>query len=225
MSEIREISEVLRKIDEDIAQEASMFAEEARLRPGVPLQFADSRLESETAADADAPEALRENARIKATGPGMAMRESGKLPYHLIPPEFSMVLAAVLQNGTEKYAARNYEKGLPLEDLLRGMEAHLLAIKAGEIYDRESDLPHAAHLAWAALTFSMQMLRSPELSELWKAAVLKTRSGALSAVGEQLREQYALGAESAPTATAMDWNTINAVFRAVLTENKLHKAD
>jgi Domain of unknown function (DUF5664) len=109
-------------------------------------------------------------------GPGTAVREqAGKLPYHLIPPEFNVFMALVLQYGANKYAARNFEKGLPMEDLLRGAEAHLTKLKMGELLDGESGLPHAVHAAWNLLTFAMQGARAPTTAAEFAADTIKRR--------------------------------------------------
>lgn len=108
-------------------------------------------------------EIMQELSKIKPTAPGKALRASAdKLAYHLIPPEFDEILAAVCHYGAQKYTPRNFELGLPPDDLIRGSMSHLNFMRRGEWLDRESLLPHAAHAAWNMLVFAMQHARGLE---------------------------------------------------------------
>lgn len=73
----------------------------------------------------------------------------GKPRLSLIPAEAQIQEAKVWTHGAEKYGESNWEKlwgdktvSVCLDSALR----HLLAIQAGELYDEESGLPHAAHV-------------------------------------------------------------------------------
>jgi hypothetical protein len=168
----------------------------------IPSILAADRPRQERQENSAAGSATGEVSKHPATGKNMARREGGKLPYHLIPPEFPLLLALVLDYGVDKYAPRNYEKGLPFDDLLRGAESHLNALKAGVTHDNESGLPHAAHAAWALLAVGMQMLREPKLEGLYRTSVERRRCGGLLSVAEQLMEeskQFGVLAEGVPT--------------------------
>jgi len=60
-------------------------------------------------------------------------------------------LAKVFTKGAEKYAERNWEKGMSWQSVLASLERHKEAFKKGEDYDKETGLLHMAHVAWNAL--------------------------------------------------------------------------
>lgn len=72
---------------------------------------------------------------------------SGKLRYDLIHPWAHEQLAKVLTLGANKYAERNWEKGMSWSNVIASLKRHLAAIESGEDYDIESGLLHAAHVA------------------------------------------------------------------------------
>jgi hypothetical protein len=72
---------------------------------------------------------------------------AGKLPMHLVPTSLVRNVAAVLGKGAEKYAPRNWEKGMELSIPYACAMRHLLAWMDGEDNDPESGLPHLAHVA------------------------------------------------------------------------------
>lgn len=72
---------------------------------------------------------------------------AGKLPMHLVPTSLVRSVAAVLGKGAEKYAPRNWEKGMELSIPYACAMRHLLAWMDGEDNDPESGLPHLAHVA------------------------------------------------------------------------------
>jgi hypothetical protein len=95
---------------------------------------------------------------------GALRYNAGKLRYDLIPPSWTRALARVLGKGAEKYSARNWEKGLPLMQVLASAERHLNAYKTGEDNDRETGEPHLAHAAWnllAALETHRRVYETP----------------------------------------------------------------
>ena len=56
-------------------------------------------------------------------------------------------MVRVLTAGSIKYAARNWERGMPWSSVIASLKRHLAAIEAGEDYDPETGELHAAHLA------------------------------------------------------------------------------
>lgn len=102
--------------------------------------YADQR-----AAQQDKPTAMRFNA--------------GKLRYDLLPPDAIQELVKVYTMGAEKYAARNWEKGLSLTQCYASLERHSAAWMAGEDRDPESGLLHMAHVAWNAIAITAFQMR------------------------------------------------------------------
>ena len=104
--------------------------------------------------------AKRASEEVRHTPSGGAERASAeKLNFALIPPEFDVQLATVLTHGEHKYGAHNFEKGLPVGDLISSARRHIIKIQAGEIADASGCL-HAAHGAWNLLALGMQEMRN-----------------------------------------------------------------
>ena len=115
---------------------------------------------------ASAPSAGRagraERAGSLSVSEGGALRyNKGKLRPGLVSPWATEGIAAVLTdactgpNGEEgKYPPRNWEKGLPAEQLIDSLERHLIALKKGEIFDACTGLPHIDHIATNAMFYS-----------------------------------------------------------------------
>jgi len=82
---------------------------------------------------------------VKDSDTGLRYNE-GKLPYDLIPFEAEEGLAQVLAHGAKKYAERNWEKGMDWSIPYGAMRRHLAAWWNGETTDKESGLPHMAHV-------------------------------------------------------------------------------
>ena len=78
--------------------------------------------------------------------------DSGKseLQYILAMEGLEQV-AAVGTFGTNKYGRWNYKQGMPWMKLGGSLSRHLRAWLIGEDLDRESGLPHLAHLVYDAL--------------------------------------------------------------------------
>lgn len=74
----------------------------------------------------------------------------GKIQYELIPTEWDRALAEVMTKGAEKYAKRNWEKGMAWSIPVGCLKRHLIAFLDGERYD-ETGCHHLAHVAWNAL--------------------------------------------------------------------------
>lgn len=60
-------------------------------------------------------------------------------------------LAKVLTAGAQKYADRNWEKGLSYSDTFASLQRHLTSWYGGEEYDQETGLPHMAHVLCNAM--------------------------------------------------------------------------
>ncbi len=94
--------------------------------------------------------------------------DAAKLPMHLVPPEAIEAMAEVLQYGAEKYAPRNWEKGIAYSRLYAATMRHLLLWWQGSDLDQESGLEHVNHaltnLGFLA-TFIRQDMWGPDLDD------------------------------------------------------------
>ena len=91
--------------------------------------------------------------------------DAGKLRFDLIPPEWESALAAVLTKGAEKYADRNWEKGLSWSRRYASARRHLNAFWRGEDNDPETGLPHLAQAAWNCLALLTFMKTHPDFDD------------------------------------------------------------
>lgn len=73
-------------------------------------------------------------------------KNSGKNRLDLIPPEMFQALGEVLTFGANKYADRNWEKGMPLTEIAASLLRHYVAWLKGEDIDPESGKPHLWHM-------------------------------------------------------------------------------
>lgn len=80
------------------------------------------------------------------SGTGLRFNE-GKLRYDLVQPWAHEQMVAVLTMGANKYASRNWEQGMVWSNVISSLKRHIAAIEAGEDFDKESGLLHAAHVA------------------------------------------------------------------------------
>ena len=76
---------------------------------------------------------------------------AGKAPWHLLPWDGMYHVVRVFAAGAEKYAPRNWEKGLSFEETFASLMRHLLAWYGGVDRDHETGELHLAHAAWNAL--------------------------------------------------------------------------
>ena len=83
--------------------------------------------------------------------------------YDLIPAYPLWKLAEVYGRGAQKYADRNWERGVELEKLFGAMQRHAWQWQAGEDVDPVDGQLHLASVAWMAFAI-MELLRThPEL--------------------------------------------------------------
>ncbi len=79
-------------------------------------------------------------------------KDDGAKPrWDLLPFDALDEVAIVLKYGAEKYAARNWEKGMAWGRLLGAALRHLSAWAIGIEIDAESGLPHLSHAACCVL--------------------------------------------------------------------------
>lgn len=70
----------------------------------------------------------------------------GKLRYDLVPAYAQEQYVKVLTKGAQKYAERNWEKGMAWSKVVASLERHLAAFKQGEDFDPETGCFHTAHI-------------------------------------------------------------------------------
>lgn len=85
---------------------------------------------------------------------------AGKEPWRLLPFDALNQVVRVLQYGTRKYAARNWEQGLSWAECGDSMQRHWHRwFQLREDFDDESGLPHLAHIACNAVFMLAFQLR------------------------------------------------------------------
>ena len=90
--------------------------------------------------------------------------ETEKGRYDLISPIALHRLAQHYENGSKKYADRNWEKGIPLSRLLSSAMRHLNKLIAGM-----DDEDHAAAVCWNIFAYIhiKEMINRDKLSEIY----------------------------------------------------------
>lgn len=71
--------------------------------------------------------------------------DHGKAPYHLLAPEMLEATAQVLKFGADKYAPRNWEKGMDWSRPYSALMRHMWAWWKGEGKDPETGMSHLWH--------------------------------------------------------------------------------
>lgn len=85
--------------------------------------------------------------------------DSEKLPLHLIPPEFLYAIASILAFGAEKYAPRNWEKGINYSRVYRAAIGHLFKWFMRHPTDPETGKSHLWHAACCVMFLVVYELR------------------------------------------------------------------
>ena len=84
----------------------------------------------------------------------------GKLRWSLVDYKALEPMIRVLMYGAEKYTTpeasgdHNWKKGLDKTEILECAQRHLAALMSGEIYDKESGLPHIGHFLCNGMFYS-----------------------------------------------------------------------
>lgn len=71
----------------------------------------------------------------------------GKLRYDLLHPVGTEGTVRILTKGAQKYAPRNWEKGMPWSSVLASLKRHLAAFEKGIDFDDETGEKHIDHIA------------------------------------------------------------------------------
>lgn len=107
-------------------------------------------LPASTSESKPGPELPAESAESFADGKGLRYAE-GKLRWDLIPPEAMFELAFLYQNGANKYAERNWERGMSWMTCFRAILSHSFKWLMGAEYDEEMKVHHMTCVAWNAM--------------------------------------------------------------------------
>ena len=101
-------------------------------------------------------------------------QDKAHVRYDLISPNALRRIATVCHNGAAKYSPFNYEKGMPISDILNHAIAHIYKYLSGEESD-EDDLAHAFWNLHAAIdmehrhpTMDHGLRPGHKLSERWR---------------------------------------------------------
>jgi uncharacterized HAD superfamily protein len=97
---------------------------------------------------------------------GEALRyNEGKLRYDLLEPFAQQEVARVFTIGAEKYAPRNWEKGMAWSKVVASLKRHIAAFEKGEDMDDETGCYHMAHAAWNALALVSYYKLAPHFDD------------------------------------------------------------
>jgi hypothetical protein len=95
---------------------------------------------------------------VAAPVPGYKL-DTGKLRHDLLPPDALSEVARIFTFGAEKYADRNWEKGMDWGRVYAAQQRHMLAFWGGEMYDPETGMLHTAHATFGTLVLTAYSLR------------------------------------------------------------------
>lgn len=91
--------------------------------------------------------------------------DGGKVRFDLLPPGPLFEVAKVYTIGANKYAARNWEKGLSWGRVFAAMMRHAWNWWRGERHDPEDGQHHLASVVWCALALMEYETTHPELDD------------------------------------------------------------
>ena len=86
----------------------------------------------------------------------------GKLRYDLLHPVAQEGIVKVLTKGAEKYAPRNWEKGMSWMSVVASLKRHLAEFEKGIDYDSETGLLHVDHIQCNAHFFFFFFKTEPQ---------------------------------------------------------------
>jgi hypothetical protein len=114
----------------------------------------------------------------KVDGKGLRYN-TGKPRWDLLPIDAVEQVVAVLTKGAEKYAERNWERGMKWSICQGSMMRHIVKSSKGERIDPETGLSHMAHVACNALFLLAYELRGmddfDDIEPLLRAAARRNR--------------------------------------------------
>lgn len=147
--------------------------------------------------------------------------DDGKPRFDLIPPEAMIALADLYRIGAEKYADRNWERGMTWGRMFRAMMSHAWKWWMGEEHDPVDGQHHLTSVAWCAIALytwhvrgvgSDDRVKSVDSSQGYSIedeakAFLRSRSGIQLGPSAEGREQVFEG--SSPTGPTFDVGGFN----------------
>lgn len=110
-------------------------------------------------------------------GPDLLQRvkhDSGKLRYDLIPVHPLRLIAEVFTMGAEKYAPRNWEKGMSYSRIVGALMRHLEAWRSGETHCPEDGQHHLASVAWCCMALMEYEYTGAGTDDLERGAYMHT---------------------------------------------------
>ena len=90
---------------------------------------------------------------------------TGKPQWGLVPFSALEPMVKVLEFGAEKYAAYNWMKGLPIQEICESLLRHVHAFLEGEDNCPESGLSHIGHMQCNTLFLAWMMKHRPEMDD------------------------------------------------------------
>lgn len=91
--------------------------------------------------------------------------DGDKLRYDLLHPAAQKGIVEVLTFGAQKYADRNWEKGMKWSRVIGALKRHLAAIESGEDFDPESGFLHIDHVQCCAHFLSTYYRTRPQFDD------------------------------------------------------------
>jgi hypothetical protein len=115
--------------------------------------------------------------KIKGPRDGGGMRHNaGKTRFGLLPAAWTRSLAEVMTKGAEKYAPRNWERGMDPAIMIDCAFRHVDAYRRGERYDAETGCHHLAHAAWNILALMTYDIRGMVDSDFFETDDVMTKN-------------------------------------------------
>ncbi len=119
--------------------------------------------------------------KLKADAPAVKF-DDGKPRWDLLPFDALDEVAYVLAYGANKYAPRNWEKGMSWGRLLAALLRHLSQWALGREFDAESGMHHLAHASCCVLMLYALVLRKTGTDDRYtKGAVMREETAASEA--------------------------------------------
>lgn len=115
----------------------------------------------------------------RADGGGLRFNEE-KNRLELVPPEWVWGLGDVTTQGSKKYAARNWERGMAWSIMIGCALRHVFKFCMGERYDPETGCHHMFMAAWnccALASYDLKGIGENDIPKTEFAILAKVNSG------------------------------------------------
>lgn len=104
-------------------------------------------------------------------------KNEGKIRFDLLEPFAIEQLAKVFTIGASKYSPNNWLKGMPWSNITASLKRHLSEYEKGIDFDQETNLLHAAHIAWNAMALLSYYKYFPQGDDRLEHTLIKPRIG------------------------------------------------